>query len=131
MALVTTPNFSLFADQPCWDDLHSIKRIALVHEEFLSEGLPAALHINARTDQDWERWRAYVAVRPEVTHIAFEFATGAGRAERIKWYADGTRQTWGSTDSAQMGAGRGTSSRQRSCGRTVVPRGLTCFAGGR
>ncbi len=88
VALVTTPNFSLFVDQPRWDDLHSIKRIALAHEEFLSEGLPAALHVNARTDQDWDRWRACVAGRPEVTHIAFEFATGAGRAERIKWHAD-------------------------------------------
>ena len=88
VALVTTPNFSLFVDQPRWDDLHSIKRIALVHEEFLSEGLPAALHVNARTDQDWNRWRTYVGGRPEVTHIAFEFATGAGRAERIKWHAD-------------------------------------------
>ncbi len=88
VAMVTTPNFSLFADQPRWDDLHSIKRIALVHEEFLNEGLPAALHVNARTDQDWSRWRAYIAGRPEVTHIAFEFATGAGRAERIDWHAD-------------------------------------------
>jgi hypothetical protein len=88
VALVTTPNFSLFVDQPRWDDLHSIKRIALVHEEFLSEGLPAALHVNARTDQDWDRWRTYIAGRPEITHLAFEFATGAGRAERIKWHAD-------------------------------------------
>jgi hypothetical protein len=88
VALVTTPNFSLFVDQPRWDDLHSIKRIALAHEEFLSEGIPAALHVNARTDQDWERWRAYIVSRPEITHIAFEFATGAGRAERIRWHAD-------------------------------------------
>lgn len=87
IALVTTPNFSLFLDQPRWDDLHSMKRIALVHEEFLSEGLPAALHVNARTDRDWDRWREYIAVRPEVTHIAFEFATGAGWADRIDWHA--------------------------------------------
>ncbi len=86
--LVTTPNYSLFVDQPRWDDLHNMKRIALVHAEFLSEGLPAALHVNARTERDWSRWRNYLAVRPEVTHIAFEFATGAGRAGRISWHAD-------------------------------------------
>lgn len=88
VALVTTPNFSLFVDQPRWDDLHSIKRIAITHEEFLSEGLPAALHVNARTDQDWKRWRSFVAGRPEITHIAFEFTTGTSRASRMKWYAD-------------------------------------------
>ena len=88
VTLVTTPNFSLFSDQPRWDDLHSMKRIAIVHAEFLDSGLPAALHVNARTDQDWIRWRNYVAMRPEVTHIAFEFATGSGRADRILWHAD-------------------------------------------
>lgn len=84
--LVTTPNYSLFTDQPRWDDLHSMKRIALVHEEFLQAGVPAALHVNARTERDWERWRDYIAARPEVTHIAFEFGTGAGWAGRIDWH---------------------------------------------
>jgi hypothetical protein len=63
-----------------------MKRIPLVHEEFLSGGVPAALHVNARTDRDWERWGEYIAARPEVTHIAFEFATGAGWAGRIGWH---------------------------------------------
>lgn len=88
IALVTTPNYSLFTDQPRWDDLHSMKRIALVHEEFLEEGLPAALHVNARTEGDWSRWTSYVAAREEVTHIAFEFATGAGWVGREAWHAD-------------------------------------------
>lgn len=87
IALVTTPNFSLFVDQPRWDDLHSMKRIAIVHEEFLSEGLPAALHLNARTDMDWSRWKDYVIARDEITHVAFEFATGAGWKGRIEWQA--------------------------------------------
>lgn len=84
--LVTTPNYSLFVDQPRWDDLHSLKRIAIVHEEFLREGLPAALHLNARTDRDWDRWRDYIAARSEVTHVAFEFATGAGWGLRTEWH---------------------------------------------
>jgi hypothetical protein len=92
IALVTTPNYSLFTDQPRWDDLHSIKRIAIVHEEFLREGVAAALHVNARTDRDWERWCCYIQARPEITHIAFEFATGAGYGSRILWHAD--RLAW-------------------------------------
>jgi hypothetical protein len=87
VAMVTTPNFSLFTDQPRWDDMHSMKRIAIVHQEFLGEGLPAALHLNARTERDWERWTEYVAGRPEVTHVSFEFATGAGWGERMDWHA--------------------------------------------
>jgi hypothetical protein len=86
IALVTTPNYSLFTDQPRWDDLYSIKRIGLLHEEFLQSGVPAALHVNARTERDWERWGEYIFARPEVTHIAFEFATGAGWAGRIDWH---------------------------------------------
>lgn len=85
--LVTTPNFSLFTDQPRWDDMHSMKRIALTHEEFLREGLPAALHVNARTERDWDRWTEYIRQRDEVMHVSFEFGTGAGRAGRIGWHA--------------------------------------------
>ncbi len=88
IALVTTPNFSLFTDRPRWDDLHSMKRIAIVHEEFLSEGMAAALHLNARTDRDWSRWIEHVRQRPEITHVAFEFATGAGYGCRIQWHVE-------------------------------------------
>lgn len=85
--LVTTPNFSLFTDQPRWDDMHSMKRIAITHEEFLREEMPAALHVNARTERDWERWTEYIRMRSEVAHVAFEFRTGAGWARRIDWQA--------------------------------------------
>ena len=86
--LVTTPNFSLFSNRPRWDDLHSIGRIATTHEEFLREGLQAALHLNARTERDWDRWAEYVQSRDEVTHVAFEFTTGAGRAARVGWHVN-------------------------------------------
>jgi hypothetical protein len=85
VALTTTPNYSVFIDVPRWDDLHAIKRIALVHHEFLAEGLPAALHVNGRTDTDFRRWTDYIAARPEITHLAHEFTTGtawAGRQEQ-------------------------------------------------
>ena len=85
--LVTSSNFSLFTDQPRWDDMHSMKRIALTHEEFLREGMPAALHVNARTERDWDRWTEYIRQRSEVTHVAFEFGTGAGRTGRVGWQA--------------------------------------------
>lgn len=85
VSLVTTPNYSLFTDRPRWDDLHAMKRIALVHQEFLEEGLSAALHTNGRTETDFRHWTAYVAARPEITHIAYEFTTGTrwkGRCEQ-------------------------------------------------
>ncbi len=87
MGLVTTPNYSLFLDRPRWDDLHAMKRIALVHQEFLSEGMPAALHVNGRTETDFRRWGAYLASRPEITHLACEFTTGTGWAGRREQHA--------------------------------------------
>lgn len=91
IGLVTTPNYSLFTDRPRWDDMHAMKRIAIVHAEFLQEGLPAALHVNGRTETDFARWAAYIAARPEITHVAYEFTTGTARAERreqhAKWLA--------------------------------------------
>lgn len=87
VVMATTPNFSLFSDRPRWDDLHAIMRIALAHWEFMEEGLPAALHVNGRTEADFARWSAYLASRPEITHVAYEFATGTGWAGRRKQHA--------------------------------------------
>lgn len=92
VVLATTPNYSVFTDQPRWGDLHSMKRIAIVQQEFASEGIPTALHINGRTDQDFRRWADYVASRPEITHLAYEFTTGTrwpGRREQhARWLAE-------------------------------------------
>jgi len=88
VAFTTTPNYSLFIDTPRWDDMHAMKRIALVHQEFLSEGLPAALHVNGRTETDFGRWSEYVASRPEITHLAYEFTTGTGWAGRQQQHAE-------------------------------------------
>jgi hypothetical protein len=90
--LVTTPNYSVFSDVPRWSDLHAMKRIAITHQEFLAGGVPVALHVNGRTDSDFQRWSRYVASRPEVTHLAYEFTTGTrwpGRREQhAKWICD-------------------------------------------
>jgi hypothetical protein len=87
VSLVTTPNYSLFADTPRWDDMHSMKRIALVNSEFMRGGLASALHVNARSDSDALRWVEFVASRPEISHLAYEFTTGSGRAERREIHA--------------------------------------------
>ncbi len=96
VALVTTPNYSVFIDVPRWDDLHAMKRIAIVHHEFVSEGLPAALHVNGRTDTDFRRWTDYIAARPEITHLAYEFTTGTGwegrQQQHAKWLCELARQ---------------------------------------
>jgi hypothetical protein len=83
IALVTTPNYSLFPHVPRWDDLHSMKRIALVQAELAGGGVPAALHVNGRTERDFVRWGQFLAQRPELTHIAYEFGTGAGHPDRM------------------------------------------------
>jgi hypothetical protein len=88
IALVTTPNYSLFIEQPRWDDLHAMKRIGIIHSEFLNEGLPAALHVNGRTETDFRRWEDYIVSRPEVCVLAYEFTTGTGWAGRQERHAD-------------------------------------------
>jgi hypothetical protein len=85
--LATTPNYSLFVDRPRWDDLHAMKRIALAHGEFLQAGMPAALHVNGRTEWDFERWAEFIIAHPEVTHVSFEFTTGTGRPTRRRQHA--------------------------------------------
>ena len=121
VVLVTTPNFSLFTDRPRWDDLHSMKRIAITHEEFLRVGLAAALHVNARTEWDWERWTNYILQRSEVTHVAFEFTTGAGRVGRMDWHAEQLAKL-------AEGAGRPLHLVVRKIGGNVLDRLVSAFA---
>jgi len=67
--------------------LHAIKRIFMAWAEFASAGLSAALHLNARTEYDYQRWADLIRERPEIGVVAFEFATGCGRGERIEFHA--------------------------------------------
>jgi hypothetical protein len=87
-ALITVPNFSMFLNVPRWDNLHSMKRIALCWHELTSRGLPTSLHLNARTDRDWERWTDFISERDEVTSVTVEFATGLARKERGRWHVE-------------------------------------------
>ena len=88
ICLVTPPNFSVLTDVPRTDNLHAMKRIMLAFTEMAQAGLPTALHVNARTERDYERWAQVIANRNEITCIATEFATGAGRGHRIEWHVD-------------------------------------------
>jgi len=88
VAAITSPNYSLFSNTPRWDDLHSMKRIAICWQEMVEAGLPAALHLNARTAYDWRRWRDFIGERSEVNAVSFEFATCATDPARRLWYAD-------------------------------------------
>src|SRR3546814_11175261 len=63
-----------------------MKRILMATVEMMQAGLPTALHANARTERDFERWGELIAERPEIQYLAFEFATGAGRGERLDWH---------------------------------------------
>jgi hypothetical protein len=75
-ALVTVPNFSTWIDLPREDNFYNMKRIAIVWHEMASAGLPVALHPNARTLFDWNRWEAFLLVHPEIDTLAYEFTTG-------------------------------------------------------
>lgn len=86
ITLITAPNYSVLTDVPRTDNLHSMKRILLAWTEMAAVGLPAALHVNGRTQHDYTRWAELVADRPEIEILAFEFATGCGRGERIDWH---------------------------------------------
>lgn len=88
VAAFTSPNFSLFNDVPRWDNFYNMKRIALCWQLLQEAGMFSPLHINARTDRDWERWTQFVAERPEVGALSFEFGTGAGWPSRQAWYID-------------------------------------------
>ncbi len=90
--LVTSPNFSLVLDKPRTDDLHAIKRIAILWSEFEVNGIACALHVNSRTYRDFERWATFVSERPEVQVISYEFITGGGRKDRRDFHIQGLRQ---------------------------------------
>lgn len=81
-AWVIVPNYSIITDVPRWENLHAMKRIAIVWAELMDEGLPAVLTLNARTDRDWERWTEFALARPELHAVAVELGTGARYADR-------------------------------------------------
>lgn len=85
--LITVPNFSLPLDVIRYDNLHNMKRIALCWSELMLAGIPTALHVNARTDRDWDRWVEFIRERPEVKAVSFEFATGPARPKWGEWYS--------------------------------------------
>jgi hypothetical protein len=87
-SLVTVPNYSVCLNVPRWENLYSMKRIAICWSELVSAGVPTSLHPNARTDRDWERWTDFVAEREEVQSLTYEFATGAAKDERGRWHVE-------------------------------------------
>lgn len=86
--LITTPNYSLFNDVPRHDNAYNMKRIALAWSEIQRQDIPCALHINARTDRDWELWLEFLNIHTEIEYVAFEFGTGAASEKRISWYVE-------------------------------------------
>lgn len=86
--IVTVPNFSLFCDVTRHDNLHNMKRIALAWAEFIVGGMQCALHVNARTDTDYQRWSDFIAERQEVSLLAFEFTTGTKSPVRSGYHRD-------------------------------------------
>ena len=86
LEVATSPNYSLFTDQTRYDDMYNIKRIGIAWQEFVAEGLPCALHLNARTERDYERLADFIESREEATDVVFEFGTGGGWPGRREFH---------------------------------------------
>ena len=86
--LITAPNFSLFNDVPRLDNLYNMKRIAICSTEIQSAGVHCAVHLNARTERDWENWTEFLQQHKEFTYVAFEFGTGAISTPRFPWHVE-------------------------------------------
>lgn len=80
--LATTPNYTLSLNWPRTSDLFAMKRILLCAAEMMEGGLPTALHVNGRSPHDFERWGKVLLLNPAITHLAYEFTTGAAHGER-------------------------------------------------
>lgn len=87
--IVTTPNFSVFRCRPRTDNLHAMKRIAILFSEIQNAGINCALHTNARTHRDFERWTTFVRERKEVDTLSYEFITGSRKKDSINFHQDG------------------------------------------
>jgi hypothetical protein len=85
VALITGPNYSMFTDEVRYNDMHAMKRIGTAWQELVAAGIPGAYHLNARTPTDYARLTAFIAERPEVTDVAFEFKTGAAWRTRLRF----------------------------------------------
>jgi hypothetical protein len=85
--LITSPNYSLPLNVVRQDNLYNIKRIAVAWHELVAEGIPTSLHVNGRTNKDWENWTDFIGEREEVKCISFEFATGGAIFEQGEYYA--------------------------------------------
>jgi hypothetical protein len=92
VAIATTPNFSVSVNWPRPGDLAAMKRILLCCAEIMEAGLPAALHVNGRTPRDFERWAEVLRRLDGITHLAYEFTTGAAHGERrdqhVAWLSE-------------------------------------------
>lgn len=82
----TSPDFSTILDCPRHDNLHAMKRIAWVWYHMTQGGLCTALHVNGRTDHDFDRWAEFIRLQPAVKAIAFEFLTGTATKQSADQY---------------------------------------------
>ncbi len=86
VAVFTPPNFSVYNNVPRPENLYNIKRIGIFSQEFLAAGVPTALHINACTDSDYDRYGEFLLTRTEFQAISFDFITGPGYPSRTWWH---------------------------------------------
>ncbi len=95
VVLITGPNYSMFTDEVRYNDMHAMKRIGTTWQEIVGAGIPGAYHLNARSPPDYRRLETFIAARPEVTDVAFEFKTGAAWRTRLGFHLEELTQLAG------------------------------------
>lgn len=78
---ITAPNYSFMLDVPRTNSLYNLSRIFRAGERLSEAGLPTAMHINASTPADWNRWHDFLAEQSHIQCVAVEFQTGTRRRE--------------------------------------------------
>lgn len=92
ISLVTVPNFTVSVNWPRYGDMAAMKRIGRVYAEIVNGGVAASLHVNGRTEMDFQRWVALLRRIEAISHLSYEFSTGAAfgarRARHIVWLTE-------------------------------------------
>jgi hypothetical protein len=76
------PNYSFSLRHPRPQHLYNRKRSLVCAREWSTRGIPTIPYLQAVTPRDWEYWREFLEVHPEVSVIAKEFQTGLANPKR-------------------------------------------------
>ena len=92
VAVVSTPNFSIFDDAPRLHSVRNLWRILRSAEDIADSGLIPLLHVNAVEREDWRWWAKILRDNPSVRFVVKEFQTGLMDTSRAAEAIDGLQR---------------------------------------